>query len=229
VLDRNPENFFAEVEQAAFGTGVLVDGIDFSDDKMLQGRTLSYSDTQRYRVGPNYLQLPVNAPQKAAMARTNQRDGQMTYYVDGRGASKHVNYEPSSMGGLSEAPKPAKDYHQWVEGHLGRYQTTRTQDDYKQAGERYRTFQDWERDDLINNLVDDMKACPEHIALRMVWHFWHCDEDYGRRVAQGAGIDLEKAKRLPPLEGRPAPGERLQGPTYTSGKPEAPEHRDAAE
>jgi catalase len=64
VLDRNPANFFAEVEQSAFGTGVLVDGIDFSDDKMLQGRTLSYSDTQRYRVGPNYLQLPVNAPQE---------------------------------------------------------------------------------------------------------------------------------------------------------------------
>ena len=62
VLDRNPENYFAEVEQVAFGTGVLVDGLDFSDDKLLQGRTFSYSDTQRYRVGPNYLQLPINAP-----------------------------------------------------------------------------------------------------------------------------------------------------------------------
>jgi catalase len=58
VLNKNPENYFAEVEQAAFGTGVLVDGLDFSDDKMLQGRTFSYSDTQRYRVGTNYLQLP---------------------------------------------------------------------------------------------------------------------------------------------------------------------------
>jgi catalase len=229
VLDRNPDNFFAEVEQAAFGTGVLVDGIDFSDDKMLQGRTLSYSDTQRYRVGPNYLQLPVNAPQQNARAQTNQRDGQMTYYVD-RAAdqSKHVNYEPSSMGGLKEAPKPATDYHQWVEGHLGRYQTTRTTDDYKQAGDRYRTFEDWERDDLIANLVADMKECPEHIALRMVWHFWHCDEDYGRRVAEGAGIDLAIAKALPPLEGRPAPGERLQGSTYTDGRRESVEHRPQA-
>jgi catalase len=229
VLNKNPENFFAEVEQSAFGTGVLVDGIDFSDDKMLQGRTLSYSDTQRYRVGPNYLQLPINAPQQAAMARTNQRDGQMAYYVDGRGESKHVNYEPSSMGGLSEAPKPRQDYHQWVEGHLGRYQTSRARDDYKQAGDRYRSFQDWERDDLINNLVGDMKECPEHIALRMVWHFWHADEDYGRRVAQGAGIDLETAKALPPLEGRAAPHQNLAGPTYTSGKREEAMHRDAAE
>ncbi len=146
VLNRNPDNFFAEAEQSAFGTGVLVDGIDFSDDKMLQGRTLSYSDTQRYRVGPNYLQLPVNAPKSGA--RTNQRDGQMAYLVDGAGENKHVNYEPSSMGGLHEAPKRQRDYHQLVEGRLGRYQYSRTQDDYKQAGERYRTFEDWEREDL---------------------------------------------------------------------------------
>jgi catalase len=234
VLDRNPDNFFAETEQSAFGTGVLVDGVDFSDDKMLQGRTLSYSDTQRYRVGPNYLQLPVNAPQRAA-ARTNQRDGQMTYVVDGRGASKHVNYEPSAMGGLSEAPQPAKDYHQWVEGHLGRYQTTRTADDYKQAGDRYRTFADWERDDLVANLAADMRECPEPIALRMVWHFWHCDPDYGRRVAEGAGIDLERAKALPPLADKPAPGEHRPGPTYTDGRPEeapyetTPRAQEAAE
>ena len=231
VLDRNPDNFFAETEQSAFGTGVLVDGIDFSDDKMLQGRTLSYSDTQRHRVGPNYLQLPVNSPQEAARAHTNQRDGQMTYLVDKAGANKHVNYEPSAMGGLREAPKPAKDHHQWVEGHLGRYQTSRTQDDYRQAGDRYRTFQDWEREDLIANLVADMKECPEPIALRMVWHFWHCDEDYGRRVAQGAGIDLEKARGLAPLEGKPAPGGRREASTYTDGTPEeaAPAQRQAAE
>jgi catalase len=108
VLDRNPANFFVEVEQAAFGTGVLVDGIDFSDDKMLQGRTLSYSDTQRYRVGPNYLQLPINAPQ--VQPRTNQRDGEMAYAVDAAGENPHVNYEPSLMDGLKEAPKPEKDY-----------------------------------------------------------------------------------------------------------------------
>jgi catalase len=219
VLDRNPVNHFAEVEQVAFGTGVLVDGLDFSDDKLLQGRTFSYSDTQRHRVGANYLQLPVNRP-KTHVA-TNQRDGQMAYHVDRAGENRHVNYEPSIMGGLQEAPKPAKDYHQWVEGHLGRYQTSRTQDDYKQAGERYRTFEDWEREDLINNLVADMKECPEPIQLRMVWHFWHCDEDYGRRVAEGAGIDLEKAKSLPPLEGKPAPHQRREVSTYTDGAPEA--------
>jgi catalase len=220
VLDRNPDNFFAETEQAAFGTGVLVDGVDFSDDKMLQGRTLSYSDTQRYRVGPNYLQLPINAPQEKARAHTNQRDGQMAYNVDGDNADKHINYEPSSLGGLREAPKPAKDYHQWVEGHLGRFETTRTTDDYKQAGNRYRSFEDWERDDLVANIGGDLKQCPEPIQLRMVWHLWHCDEDYGRRVAEIAGIDLEKAKALPPLPGQPAPHQPRATSTYTGGQAE---------
>jgi catalase len=220
VLDRNPSNVFAETEQSAFGTGVLVDGVDFSDDKMLQGRTLSYSDTQRYRVGPNYLQLPINAPAKPPT--TNQRDGQMAYYVDKAGDNNRINYEPSLMGGVREAPKPVKDYHQWVEGHLGRYETTRTSDDYKQAGQRYRTFEDWERDELIHNIGEDMKQCPEPIQLRMVWHLWHCDEDYGRRVAEYAGIDLEKAKALPPLSGKPAPHQHRAGSTYTSGKREEP-------
>ncbi len=108
VLDRNPDNVLAETGQAAFGTGALVDGIDFSDDKMLQGRTLSYSDTQRYRVGPNYLQLPINAAKTPV--HTNQRDGQMAFHVDPAGGNKHVNYEPSSQGGLREAPQPERDY-----------------------------------------------------------------------------------------------------------------------
>lgn len=231
VLDRNPDNVFAETEQSAFGTGVLVDGVDFSDDKMLQGRTLSYSDTQRYRVGPNYLQLPINAPQEAARPRTNQRDAQMAYYVDDAGnggkLDRHINYEPSSMGGLHEAPRPAREYRQWVEGHLGRYQTSRTLDDYRQAGERWRTFQDWERDELVKNLGDDLRQCPEPIALRMVWHFWHCDADYGRRVAEAAGIDLERARALPPLAGKPAPDQHRPVPTYTDGEPEESTREEA--
>ena len=105
TLNRNPENYFAEVEQVAFGTGVLVDGLDFSDEKMLQGRTFSYSDMQRYRVGTNYLQLPINAPKKRVA--TNQRDGQMVRHVDSAPCqSLHINYEPSSLNGLIEAPLP---------------------------------------------------------------------------------------------------------------------------
>jgi catalase len=102
VLNRNPRDYHNEVEQVAFGTGVLVDGIDFSEDKLLQGRTFAYSDTQRYRVGPNYLQLPINAPR--CPFATNQRGGQMSYRVDDaeQGADPHVNYEPSNFNGLRE-------------------------------------------------------------------------------------------------------------------------------
>ncbi len=109
TLNRSPESFFDESEQIAFGTGVLVDGLDFSDDKMLVGRTFSYSDTQRYRVGPNYLQLPVNSARNATV-HTNQRDGQMSYGVDfAPGQNPHVNYEPSITGGLREAEYPTHD------------------------------------------------------------------------------------------------------------------------
>ena len=188
VLDRNPQNYFAEVEQAAFGTGVLVDGLDFSDDKMLQGRTFSYSDTQRYRVGPNYLQLPINAPR--THVATNQRDGQMAYRVDtAPGQNPHVNYEPSSMGGLHEAAPGGKPHTPQIEGRLVR-QTIERENNYKQAGERYRSFEDWERDDLISNLVSGLKPATRQVQERMVWHLTQCDPDYGRRVAEGLGLSV---------------------------------------
>ncbi|MCA1685231.1 MAG: catalase, partial [Planctomycetia bacterium] len=138
VLDRNPANAFAENEQIAMGTGVLVDGLDFSDDKMLVGRTFSYSDTQRYRVGPNYLQLPVNQPRGVeGPLATNQRDGQMAYRVDSPGTNPHVNYEPNSLGGPLEAPAAGPlEQGPPYNGRLTRARLPRT-DDYRQAGQRY--------------------------------------------------------------------------------------------
>jgi catalase len=187
VLNKNPENYFAEVEQVAFGTGVLVDGLDFSDDKMLQGRTFSYSDTQRYRVGTNYLQLPINAPKKHVA--TNQRDGQMAFRQDiVPGLNPHVNYEPSTLGGLKEAPKAGKDHTPYYNANLVRQKIERT-NDFGQAGERYRAFEDWERNDLIENLVNTLAPAQKHIQDKMVQLFTQCDADYGRRVAEG----LQKA------------------------------------
>jgi hypothetical protein len=80
-------------------------------------------------------------------------------------------------------------------GHLGRYETTRTADDYKQAGERYRTFEEWEREDLIAKMITDLKHCPKDIAPRMTWHSWYRDENYGRRVPQGLGMISRRPKR----------------------------------
>jgi catalase len=183
TLDRNPVNYFAEVEQSAFGTGVLVDGLDFSDDKMLQGRTFSYSDTQRYRVGTNYLQLPINAPKRTVAS--NQRDGQMAYRQDlVEGVNPHVNYEPSSLGGLKEAPKVHKDHTPQYNAALVREKINR-QNNFKQAGETYRNFEEWEREELISNLVGTLAPVRKDIQDKMIDLFTKCDEDYGRRVAEG--------------------------------------------
>jgi catalase len=198
VLDRTAKNFFAESEQIAFGTGVLVDGLDFSDDKMLVGRTFSYSDTQRHRVGPNYLQLPVNQP-KAAPQATNQRDGQMAYYVDDGGENPHVNYEPSITGGLREATAPAhEEQGPEITGRLTRKRIARTQD-YKQAGERYLLSERWERDDLVANLTTLLGKCDRAIQERMVWHLLLCEDELGQRVGDGLGISPDDVRSLKPL------------------------------
>jgi catalase len=197
VLNRAPENFFAESEQIAFGTGVLVDGLDFSDDKMLVGRTFSYSDTQRHRVGPNYLQLPVNAPKKHVA--TNQRDGSMTYHVDGTGENPSVNYEPSITGGLSEAPTTGPvEQGPVIEGRLTRERIHRSAD-YKQAGQRYLLSEQWERDDLVANLVDQLSQCERPIQERMVWHLFLVEDELGRRVGDGIGISAADVRHLEPL------------------------------
>lgn len=190
VLNRNPENYFAEVEQAAFGTGVLVDGLDFSDDKLLQGRTYSYSDTQRYRVGTNYLELPINKPQ--TKVATNQGDGQMEWVVEKNpGSNPHINYEPSTIDGLKEAPKNSKDHEPHYDARLVREKIDRP-NDFKQAGETYRGFEDWERDELIMNLVANLKMCDRRIQEKMINHFSQADKDYGKRVKEG----LEQAMEM---------------------------------
>lgn len=193
TLNQNPVNYFAEVEQSAFGTGVLVDGLDFSDDKMLQGRTFSYSDTQRYRVGTNYLQLPINRPSKHVA--TNQRDGQMAYHQDiVKGANPHVNYEPSSLGGYKEAPRNGQEHEPMYQARLVRASIER-QNNFKQAGETYRNFEDWERDELISNLVGGISQCTQEIQDRMVEMFYKCDQDYGKRVEDGLKQAAEIMKK----------------------------------
>jgi catalase len=148
---------------------------------MLQWRTMSYSDTQRYRVGPNYLQLPINSPKKRV--GTNQRDGQMTYFVDTGGENPYVNYEPSSLGGLKEADRAGnKDHTPYVAGNLVRQKIDR-ENNFKQAGERYRTIEQWERDDLVFNMSDMLSQCNKDIQERMIGLLRQCDEEYGQRVA----------------------------------------------
>ena len=207
TLNRNVSDHHEENEQIAFGTGVLVDGLDFSDDKMLVGRTFSYSDTQRHRVGPNYLQLPVNSPKHARHA-TNQRGGQMSYGVDlAPGQNPHVNYEPNITGGLQEAPKPAhEEQGPDLTGKLTRKRIPRT-NDYLQAGQRYQLLEQWEQDDLVKNLSDNISEASRPVQERMLWHFYMCDDELGSRVGEGLGIGLDEVRDLGPLATQTLNGE----------------------
>jgi catalase len=200
TLNRNVSNHFAENEQIAFGTGVLVDGLDFSDDKMLVGRTFSYSDTQRYRVGPNYLQLPVNQPKKAVA--TNQRDGQMAYHVDtATGQNPHVNYEPSIHDGLAVSKRPEPNNSPEIKGRLVREVIDR-RNDYSHARGRYNTMMDWERDDLVKNMGELLGQCERDVQERMLWHLLLIHDDYGNRVGEAIGLSASDVRNLKPLEGQ---------------------------
>lgn len=202
ILNKNPENYFEEVEQSAFGTGVLVDGLDFSDDKMLQGRTFSYSDTQRYRLGANYLQLPINAA-KTHVA-TNQEGGSSRHHSDkSPEQNPHINYEPSILGGLEEAEQTGVEHSPKVEGRLVRESIDRN-DNTKQAGETYRMFEDWERDELIKNLVNDLSECDQRIQDKMIALAESADEEYGRRLREGLENAVKDGSSMNPLGNKDA-------------------------
>jgi catalase len=183
-LNRNPENYFAEVEQAAFSPSAIVPGISWSPDKMLQARLMSYADAHRYRVGNNYHQLPVNRPR--CPAKNYQRDGFMTHGEYG-GAP---NYFPNSREGT---PQPAPEYKEpaWYIGDVtvDRYDSTKDHDDYTQPGNLYRLFDEGQRERLSTAIAKALGQARKEVQLRQLGHFFRADEDYGRRVAQKLGID----------------------------------------
>ena len=191
VLNRNPENYFAEVEQAAFSPGNFVPGIAASPDKMLQGRLFAYHDAHRYRLGPNYHLLPVNRPKAMTMANY-QRDGYMRF--DGNEGGK-PNYYPNSFGGpepQSDAADPSFD----VSGKAARQPYTHPNDDFLQAGNLYRhVMTDKERAHLIGNIVSHLCHAKKEIQIRQTKIFYKADPEYGRRVAEGLKLPLEKIKQ----------------------------------
>ncbi|MBU0518128.1 catalase [bacterium] len=192
VLDRNPQNYFADVEQAAFSPGHLVPGIAPSPDKMLQGRIFSYPDTHRHRLGTNYMLLPVNSA-KAAPVNTGQRDGSMSFKGNSGGGP---NYYPNTLGGPEPDPSVAPPQIK-LEGWAGRHPYTFAQDDFVQAGELYRkVMTDTDRDHLIGNIVNHLSGAKRPIQLRQTALFFLADEDYGTRVAQGLKLDIAEVKKL---------------------------------
>lgn len=179
VLDRNPRNYFAEVEQIAFSPAHFVPGIDASPDKMLQGRLFSYSDTHRYRLGPNYLQLPVNCPFRV---RNYQRDGAMCY----ENQAGAPNYHPNSFGGPEDEPRAKRLAPPFaVAGDALRYDSG-DEDNFSQPRVFYRQVLDeGGRTRLIDNIVGHMSGAAAFIQERATRNFAQVDEDFGRRLADG--------------------------------------------
>jgi len=192
VLDRNPENYFTEVEQVAFCPGNLVPGIAASPDKMLQARLFSYHDTHVHRLGPNYHLLPVNAP-KNAPEKSYQRDGFMRSDANG-GAGP--NYWPNSFNGpepdISSREPPFE-----TSGKADHHPFTHPNDDFVQAGNLYRdVMTDRDRENLIGNIVGHLGGAQKRIQLRQTALFFKVDPDYGHRVAKGLKLDVKEVEKL---------------------------------
>lgn len=182
VLNRNPRNFFAEVEQAAFCPASVVPGIEFSADKLLQGRTFSYADTQRHRLGANYLQLPINRP--LVPVNNNQRDGAM----QSGSFSGPVNYEPNSLAGGIPKEAPAGTSHVYrLEGEVTRRKISLT-NDFQQAGEKYRSLSAMDQEHLVDNLIADLMHIDKPIQQRVIENLTKADSELGRSVAKGLKI-----------------------------------------
>jgi catalase len=184
TLNKNPENYFAEVEQATFSPGNFVPGIEASPDKMLQGRLFAYADAHRYRVGANHNALPINRPK--AEVNNYQRDGFMS--PDNNGGSS-VYYEPNSFSGPKESAEDRTSAFP-VSG-VAESVSYDHNDHYTQAGDLYRLMSEEERARLVENIVGAMKPVEsDEIKLRQIQHFYKADPEYGTRVAKGLGLQV---------------------------------------
>ena len=186
-LNKNPENYFADVEQAAFNPAHIVPGISFSPDRMLQGRLFSYGDAQRYRLGVNHAQIPVNTPR--CPYHSYHRDGAMR--VDGNQGSR-LHYEPNSYGEWQEQP----DFSEpplALEGAADRYDFWQDEPDYfTQPGNLFRLLSTDEQQVLFENTARNMQGVPDEIKLKHVCHCMQADPAYGEGVAKALGLELPK-------------------------------------
>jgi len=191
-LNRNPENYFAEVEQSAFTPAHVVPGIGFSPDKFLQGRLFSYGDAHRYRLGVNSNLIPVNK----AKCEVNEyhRDGAMR--TDGN-YGRTPAYTPNSYGVWAAQPdvmEPPLD----LEGAMYRYdyKDDPTDDCFKAGGNLYRLMTEEKKELLIQNTAADIAPCTQNIKYRHAVHCYLADKDYGKRFSEAAGLDIAKVIEL---------------------------------
>ena len=189
VLDRNPANYFAEVEQSAFSPGNVVPGVELSTDKMRQARFFAETYPHSYRLGVNYTAIPVNSPKNSGVVNY-YRDGHMRVDENSNG---ETNYEPNSFGGPIEDGQAKRIPYQ-VQGHAeaGPYELHREDSDFVQAGNLYRIMIEDQKQILVDNIIDDLKDVRNDIVERQLEYFMEADKDYGTRIATGLGISLAK-------------------------------------
>lgn len=194
-LNRNPENYFADVEQAAFNPSHVVPGIGLSPDKLLQGRLFSYGDAQRYRLGVNHDSIPVNAP--VCPVHAYHRDGQMR--VDGNyGATK--GYEPNSFGEWKDNPEFLEPPLS-IKGDMDRFDPAadKTDDVFYQPGDLYRLMTEQCKAVLIKNTANNIAPVTMNVKLRHTVHCYKADKDYGTRLAKALNIDIKEVEKLAKL------------------------------
>ena len=191
-MNRNPENYFAEVEQAAFDPAHIVPGIGLSPDKLLQGRLFSYGDAQRYRLGVNHMSIPVNAPRCPVHAY--HRDGQMR--VDGNYGST-IPYQPNSLQEWAEQPE-FKEPPLEIKGAMDAYEPKDHMSDncFYQPGDLYRLMKEEQKDVLVKNTVANMAGVTDNIQYRHAAHCYLADPDYGLRLAKKLNLDETKVIEL---------------------------------
>lgn len=187
-LNRNPENYYAEVEQSAFNPINLIDGIGLSPDKMLQGRLFAYGDAQRYRLGVNLEQIPVNRPR--CPFHSYHKDGAMR--VDGNNGST-ISYEPNSYGEWQDDPS-RKEPPLKISGDVFNYDERAFDEDYyTQPGDLFRIMKPEQQKVLFDNTARAMQGCELFIMQRHVRHCYKADPKYGEGVATALNIDLQEA------------------------------------
>lgn len=185
-LNRNPENYFADVEQSAFNPTNIVPGISFSPDKMLQGRLFSYGDAQRYRLGVNHNQIPVNKS-KCPFLNMFHRDGQMR--TDGNSGST-IGYEPNSYGEWQEQNE-FKEPPLELSGAADHWNHREDNDDYySQAGDLFRLMSGKQQQVLFENTARNMDGTPMEIKVRHIKNCLQADKAYGEGVAKELNIDI---------------------------------------
>ncbi len=189
TLNRMPTNFFQETEQAAFAPANLVPGIEPSEDRLLQGRIFSYSDTQLYRLGANHQQLPINRPLVEVVS--NNQDGAMNY----GNRTSNVNYEPSRLEPKASLPA-ARAANTALSGTVQQQMIAKT-DNFSQAGAFYRGLSQQAQQNLVRNLAADLSAVRDsntkHIMLS---HFYKADADYGKALTKAVQGELALVQQL---------------------------------